>query len=720
MKVIEVYVEHPVYEINQTFSYYCDFEVQVGMRVLVPFNHTELVGLVHAIHDASEASSDYDLKSVIRVIDEEILLNDEIRKLAKYMESTTIAPYMACVQAMLPTILKPKTSTNSAKMERVVTIISEKMAFTPKEQRCVDYIKSKDVCFYSDARKEFGNTVRQLVVKGAASEYLVEAKTKVGKDYADYQEPELSDEQKACINKIENNHGYRPYLLYGVTGAGKTEVYLQLAKQVIERGQSVIILVPEIGLTPQMVARVKGRFHDLVAIYHSKLNNQEKYSEYMRIKRGEVKVVVGTRSAIFMPFDNLGLIIVDEEHDKSYKQDSTPRYHARDIALWRGQYHNCPVVMASATPSFESYARASKNVYELLTLTKRINVRMPEIHLVNMKNELRRSNPYLLSKDLKTAMNEALSNGEQVILLFNRRGYAPQMECKSCHKVIKCPHCDISLSYHKEEKVVKCHYCDYVTPFISTCPVCGSNEGFNFGGVGIQKLEEELNRDFKDYKVLRMDRDTTARKDGHEAIIEAFGRHEADILIGTQMIAKGLDFPNVTVVGIVNADQGMNRPDFRSIEDTFGFLSQASGRSGRSSKQGKVFIQTYDEEHYMFNYLKKNDYHGFFVREMKFRHVGNYPPYCYMAAITTSDSSKEKAQNLAYAIHEYLLNKHIDGKVYNVTEETKVQDTYRYRILIKVKNNDMLEGILKDIVDEFKVKQKVRVKLYIDNNPLTV
>lgn len=718
MKVIDVYVEHPVFEINQTYSYYCDFDIKVGMRVIVPFNHLELVGLVNGIRDTYNET--IELKRVIRVIDEEVLLNDEMRALAVYMEQTTISPYMACVQAMLPTVLKPKTNSAHVKMVRAIRVINEKMAFTPKQQACIDYIKGYDVCLYSDARKEFTTTPLQLVKMGAVEEYEIEDISKVGKDYEDYAIPTLSDEQQACIEEVEGANGYKPFLLHGVTGSGKTEVYLQLTARCLERGQSVIILVPEIGLTPQIVARVKGRFHDLVAIYHSKLNNHEKYSEYQRIKRGEVKVVVGTRSAVFMPFDNLGLIIVDEEHDKSYKQDSTPRYHARDIALWRGQHHNCPVLLASATPSFESYARAMKNVYHLLTLTKRIKVQLPNIELINMKDELRNSNPYLLSRKLKAAMKEALENNEQVILLFNRRGYAPQIECKKCKKVLKCPHCDISLSYHKEEKAMKCHYCDYVLPYVSVCPSCGSSDGLSFSGVGIQKLEEELARDFSEYRVLRMDRDTTVKKSGHEEIIEAFARHEADILIGTQMIAKGLDFADVTVVGVINADQGMNRPDFRAIEDSFAFLSQASGRSGRGEKNGNVFIQTYDDEHYLFSYLKKHDYPSFFVREMKFRHVGNYPPYCYIASITTSDINKEKAEKFAYDIHEYLQAVGFDGKLYNVAEEIKVQDMYRYRILIKMKDLNRLEDILHSVIEEFKVKRKVRIKLHIDNQPLSV
>ncbi len=719
--IVDVYVEHPIYEINQTFSYICPFEVKVGMRVVVPFNHMELVGLVHEVHsDEEKLNFDYELKSVLKVIDEEVLIGDEISKLATYMEHTTIAPYMACIQTMLPTILKPKRGDAHAKRERMVRIKNVKMAFSDKEQECINYVLEHKEVSYTTLRKEFGTYPLKLIKKEALEEFSQEVVSSVGKEYGEYREPELTEEQQSVIERVSSFDGYKPYLLYGVTGSGKTEVYLQLAKKAIEKGKSVIILVPEIGLTPQMVARVKGRFHDLVAIYHSRLNNQERYSEYMRIKRGEVAVVVGTRSAIFMPFENIGLIIVDEEHDKSYKQDNAPHYHARDIALWRGEYHNCPVVMASATPSFESFARAKKGVYELLSLTKRISLAMPEINLVNMREELRSSNPYTLSRSLMDAMKEALARNEQVILLFNRRGYAPTMECKVCHQVVKCPHCDIPLSYHRDSNQMKCHYCDYVAPFIKECPNCHSTKGFTFGGVGIQKLEEDLRTLFPEYRVLRMDRDTTSKKNGHEEIIEKFGNHEADILIGTQMIAKGLDFPNVSVVGIINADQGMNRPDFRSMEDTYDFLSQAAGRCGRADKLGRVFIQTFDETHYLYQFLKDTNYEGFFQREMRYRHVGNYPPYSYMASLTTVDKNEEKAKEFAEAIAQYLKGLDIDGKVYSAAELVKVQDTYRYRVLIRMKDQEALARILDDCVTHFKRDERVHTKLLVDNNPLIV
>lgn len=718
MKIVEVYVEHPVFEINQMYSYFCEFECSIGQRVLVPFGGSkQVVGLIANIVD--EYNGEHELKNVISVIDKEVLLNDELLSLAKYMEHTTIAPYMACIQAMLPTILKPKTTTSSAVLVKYVVLGENFEKVTAKQMECLDFVKQKGKVLYSEVRSLYPNVVLPLVKKGSLIVFEEERKFEDSSSVEEYKAPILSEEQRTCIEKVENSVGNQTFLLHGVTGSGKTEVYLQLAKHTLERGKEVIVLVPEISLTPQMVQRVKGRFGNEVAIYHSHLSAQEKYEQYQRVRNGEVKIVVGTRSSVFLPFKNLGLIIMDEEHDKSYKQENTPRYHTRDIASWRAVYHNCPLLLASATPSFESYARALKGVYTLLELSKRVTTQMPIVELVDMKNELRKNNANLLSQPLRVAMIEALENKEQVILLFNRRGYAPVMECKKCHHVITCPHCDIALSYHKEGRVMKCHYCDYVAPFIKTCPSCSHSE-FTFGGHGIQQLEEELLETLKEYRVLRMDRDTTSRKNQHEELIQKFANHEADILIGTQMIAKGLDFESVSVVGILNADMGFNRPDFRSTEDTYQFLSQACGRGGRGSKQGKVFIQTYDPEHYAYNYIKQHDFPHFFVHEMKYRHRGNYPPYCYLASILIQDKNQEKAGHIGKEIEMFIQTMNLEGKVYPVSELVKVADNYRYRILIKMKDQAALTQVLDAVINEFKAKRKTQVGILVDMNPVTV
>lgn len=720
MRIVEVYVEHPVFEINQTYSYLCEFDCLVGQRVLVPFGSTkQVVGLVAAVFDESAYSGDHELKRVISVIDTEVLLNDELLELAKYMEHTTIAPYMACIQAMLPTLLKPKTITSSAVLVKYVRMGEHFERVTPKQMDCLDFVKQRGKVLYSEVRSLYPNVVLPLVKKGSLIVFEEERRFEDDSSVSEYKEHQLSEEQRNCIEMIEKSVGNQTFLLHGVTGSGKTEVYLQLAKKVLESGKEVILLVPEISLTPQMVQRVKGRFGKDVAIYHSHLNAQEKYEQYMRVRNGEVKIVVGTRSSVFLPFQNLGLIIMDEEHDKSYKQENSPRYHTRDVASWRASYHHCPLLLASATPSFESYARALKGVYTLLELSKRVTTQMPEVELVDMKMELRKNNVSLLSQPLKLAMMKALENQEQVILLMNRRGYAPVMECKKCHHVITCPHCDIALSYHKEGRVMKCHYCDYVAPFIKTCPSCSHNE-FSFGGHGIQQLEEELLETFKDYRILRMDRDTTSRKNQHEELIQKFARHEADILIGTQMIAKGLDFESVTVVGILNADMGFNRPDFRSIEDTYQFLSQACGRGGRGTKQGKVFIQTYDPEHYAYKYIKQHDFPHFFAHEMKYRHRGNYPPYCYLASILIQDKNQEKAKHIGNEIEAYIKTMELEGKVYPVSELVKVADNYRYRILVKMKDSVALTKVCDDVINEFKAKRKTQVGILVDMNPVTV
>ncbi|MBE6114306.1 MAG: primosomal protein N' [Erysipelotrichaceae bacterium] len=715
MRVVEVYVEHPVFEINQTYSYICEFPCQVGQRVSVPFGPQQsIVGLIHSIHEREDVTG---LKRVLKVLDEEVLLNTELFALAKYMEESTVAPYMACIQAMLPTVLKPKTTNAKVVTISYIVLGDVPEALTLKQAECVKYVREHEKVLSSELRKLYSVTAT-LLKKGVLK--VIEEEKKTHTSYVTpYQEPVLTQEQMECIQRVEETSGFEPFLLHGVTGSGKTEVYLQLAKRTLEQGKEVLLLVPEISLTPQMVERVKGRFGDTVAIYHSHLNNQEKYEQYQRVRRKEVKIVVGTRSSIFLPFENLGLIILDEEHDKSYKQESSPRYHTRDIALWRARYHDCPLLMASATPSFESYARALKGVYTLLHISKRIFTNMPTVRFVDMKEELRKGNPNLVSIELKEKMRDALDKEQQVIILLNRRGYAPVMECKKCHEVIKCPHCDIALSYHKEENAMKCHYCDYKAPYIKVCPSCG-HEKFNFSGHGIQQLEEELKQLFPEKKILRMDRDTTSRKGQHQQLIQHFADHQADILIGTQMIAKGLDFESVSVVGIIQADMGFHRPDFRAVEDAYQFLSQACGRSGRKEIQGQVIIQTYDDSHYAYQYIRNHDYPHFFAHEMKYRHHGNYPPYCYLASILVQDKKQERAMEEAFAIEAYLKEQQIQGKLYPVAELFKIQDQYRYRIIVKMKDEEGLRKVLLQVVQEFKGNRKSRVGIFVDINPVNV
>lgn len=421
----------------------------------------------------------------------------------------------------------------------------------------------------------------------------------------------LNAEQQVAVETILQSvqeQQSQTYLLEGITGSGKTEVYLQVIAEVLNQGKTAIMLVPEISLTPQMVQRFKSRFGEHVAVMHSGLSQGEKYDEWRKIERGEAEVVVGARSAIFAPIENIGVIIIDEEHEASYKQEETPRYHARDLAIWRSEYHHCPVVLGSATPSLESRARAQKNVYQRLRLTQRANqaATLPTIDVVDMRQEVENGNVSSFSMSLQEKLQERLEKNEQSVLLLNRRGYSSFVMCRDCGYVLPCPNCDISLTLHMDSKTMKCHYCGHEERIPYRCPNCGQDK-IRYYGTGTQKVEEELQTLLPDSRILRMDVDTTRRKGAHEKILRTFGEGQADILLGTQMIAKGLDFPNVTLVGVLNADTALNLPDFRSSERTFQLLTQVSGRAGRAEKPGEVIIQSFNPEHYAIQLAKAQD-----------------------------------------------------------------------------------------------------------------
>jgi len=524
--------------------------------------------------------------------------------------------------------------------------------------------------------------------------------------------------QEKVANEVNLNKS-DTYLLYGVTGSGKTEVYMELINRSLKKGKTAIMLVPEISLTPQIVDRFTTRFGSKIAILHSGLSDTEKYDEYRKITKGEVKIVVGARSAIFAPLDNLGIIVIDEEHTQTYKQDNNPRYHARDVAMIRGKYHNCPVVLGSATPSLESFARATNNVYKLLTLTKRAGQgSLPQVTIVDMKNEVKKGN-FILSKILVDKIREKLNKKEQIILLLNRRGYSSMLTCRDCGTVLKCPNCDISLTYHKTSNRNSCHYCNYSIKNVNKCSVCGSNNIKDYG-LGTEKLEEELKRIFN-AKIVRMDMDTTSKKGMHEKIIEDFGNHEYDILLGTQMIAKGLDFPLVTLVGVINADSSLNLPDFRSAEVTFQLLSQVSGRAGRSDLSGEVIIQSYNPDHYSIRYAKNHDYLNFYKEEMKLRKILNYSPYYYITLVNISSRDYEYGFSEANKIGEYLRkNLNNDTKVLgpSMANVFRINNVYHYQCIIKYKRDDKLNIVLMKLDELYKINNKIDVS--IDVNPVRV
>ncbi|MBD1224481.1 primosomal protein N' [Virgibacillus halodenitrificans] len=514
------------------------------------------------------------------------------------------------------------------------------------------------------------------------------------------------EQQKAItpINKSIEEELHEVFLLHGVTGSGKTEIYLQAIEKVINKGEEAIVLVPEIALTPQMVRRFKGRFGTNVAVIHSALSKGEKYDEWRKIQRKEVQVVVGARSAIFAPFENIGIIIIDEEHETTYKQEDQPKYHARDVAIRRAETHKCPVVLGSATPTLESFARAKKEVYKLLTLSKRTNEQgMPQVEIVDMRKELHAGNRTMFSRQLKEKMEDRLQKGEQIVLLLNRRGYSTFVMCRDCGHVKECPHCDIALTYHKNTNHLKCHYCSYEEPMPIVCPECESDL-IRYFGTGTQRVEEALTQLLPEASIIRMDVDTTRRKGAHEKLLGQFARQEANILLGTQMIAKGLDFENVTLVGVLTADSMLHLPDFRSSEKTFQLLTQVSGRAGRHSLEGEVIVQTYTPDHYSIELASQYDFQTFYENEMRMRKTFQYPPYYYLALVTVSHQNKVKTAQTTQNIVQLLQKVVNDNTVIlgpTPSPIPRMKDRYRYQCMIKYKNEPKLRFYLNKILEQF-------------------
>ena len=530
----------------------------------------------------------------------------------------------------------------------------------------------------------------------------------------------LNEQQQKAFQTIIKSHRDKKqetFLLHGVTGSGKTEVYMNIIDEVIINKQQAIVLVPEISLTPQMVDLFKRRFGEDVAVLHSGLSVGEKYDEWRRIRRQEVRVVVGARSAIFAPFKNIGIIIIDEEHEQSYKQEEMPKYHAVEVAKIRAKYHQATLILGSATPSLESYARAIKGVYHLLELTKRAtNMSLPNTMVVDMTEEYKKGNLSIISKALTYAIKEKLSKNEQIILLLNRRGYENFLLCRSCGQSVMCPNCDITLTHHKKSGRLKCHYCGYDQSFITKCPSCESIELKGFG-MGTQKVEETLYALFPNVRIIRMDHDTTQTKGSHERLLTAFRNYEADILLGTQMIAKGLDFPLVTLVGVVSADTTLKLPDFRASEKTFQLITQVAGRAGRHKLDSDVIIQTYNPHHYSIVSSANHDYQAFFKHEMNVRKLGKYVPYYYLSQIIISDEDYQEMMKVGQRIADFL-KKQIGNEAIILGPVAlsimRINNLYYTQIIIKYKNIPQLKTILKDILIAYESK---KVNIIIDMYP---
>nr|WP_228099225.1 primosomal protein N' [Granulicatella sp. 19428wC4_WM01] len=758
-------------------------QLTIGYRIKVPFNTRYVQGFIVDI--VASSKMDMPLKEIEDILDVEPVLTPELIVLGDYLAKNLFAFTINCYKVMLPSLLKANYSKyiewlkptelyevlgkrqmiaweeieekqltasmlklkksghirlrynvdNKAKhkMKRVVTCLIEPKEMTPranavKLQLLKQLLMDNPVIDVHDLVQQGVTHVTLTAAEKKGWIRIVEEvderdpyKTHQFKETTKLQ---LNAEQHHVYTTIRHDvlrHQHQTFLIEGVTGSGKTEIYLQLIEDVVNQGQTAILLVPEIALTPQMVQHFKGRFGKRVAVLHSGLSDGERYDEWIKIKEQRADIVVGARSSIFAPLTNLGIIIIDEEHESTYKQMDTVRYHARDVAIWRGKYHQCPVVLGSATPSLESRARASKHVYQFLQLHKRANQKpLPEVQIVDMTKESKTGNFGVFSKVLCQGIEQRLAKKEQIALLLNRRGYSSFVMCRDCGYVVECPNCDISLTLHMDTKQMKCHYCGHEEAIPNQCPKCFGKD-IRYFGIGTQKVEEELNTLFPHAKVIRMDVDTTRKKGQHEKLLRAFGNQEADILLGTQMIAKGLDFPNITLVGVINADTALNLPDFRAAEKTYQLLTQVAGRAGRGQLSGEVVIQTYNPEHYVIQLAKSQNYEQFYLKEMSMRHLGKYSPYFYTTAITITHTKEVDALKAAYTLKN-MLTKHLDHSVYvlgpSVKSIARMNNKYYFQIILKYKNQSHIHSALQEIAQYAQDVAKQQIYISIDVEPL--
>lgn len=720
---VSVLIQIGAKAVDQSFSYHVpkvlEDNIKVGVRVRVPFGNMILDGFVVDISD----SSSYDnsrLKDIISVIDKKPVLNKEMLLLGRYMSDTLLSSLSSCYQVMLPKALKAEIKSNiKIKYDRYLHRIKSIEEIDGYINNCRYESQVNLLCKLKEGDiliTKMSSSINTIIKNGFASIVYEECKRYKYDGISNYKRVNLTDRQKLVSSTIVSSFGKSDtFLLYGVTGSGKTEVYMDVIEKAINNGKSAIMLVPEIGLTPQIVGKFISRFGNIISVLHSKLSDNERYDEYRKITNGESKIVIGTRSAIFVPFNNIGVIIIDEEHTLSYKQDNNPRYSAIKVAEWRSKYHNCPLVLGSATPRLESFAKAGNHVYKLLTLTERAGMSaLPSVNIINMKEEVKKGN-FILSDTLKNKIYEVLDRGEQAIILLNRRGYSSTISCRECGYVYKCPNCDITYTYHKSSNNLKCHYCGYSMVLPNKCFICGSDNLKDYG-LGTEKLEEVLNSLYN-ARIVRMDVDTTSKKGQHQKIIDDFGEYKYDILIGTQMIAKGLDFPLVTLVGVVSIDSSLTSPDYRASENTFQLLSQVSGRAGRGDNKGEVIVQTFNPDHYAITLAKSHNYVEFYKEEMRIRKMLKYSPYYYMVLVAITSLNYELGFKEANRIGSYIRNNISKDSIVlgpTMANMFKVNNIYHYQIIIKYRKDDSLMRALKFIMDTEKRNNKIDVSIDFD------
>jgi len=728
----EVIVEIKASNTDRLYTYKVPegMDLEVGMRVLVPFKNRLVEGYVVSLTDKPSYSLEK-IKSVYKILDKYPIFNEKMIELAKWMRDYYKCYFSEVFQTIMPAGIDRGEKKVKLVRLKIEDVFEEDFKKAPRQYEVLRYLKKRSPIKLSELVKILNtdySTIRALEKKGYIEVYEEEISRFQVRDVEKTFPPILTEEQKGAVEEVKKSIlSGQPdaYLLFGVTGSGKTEVYLKLIEETAKIGKSAIVLVPEIALTPQTIERFVSRFGNRVAVIHSGLSPGERFDEWRKVKNKEVDVVVGVRSAVFAPFDNLGLIIIDEEHEATYKQsDTRPRYNAKEVAEKRCEIEKAVLVMASATPSLETYYKAIKGDYKLLKLTRRIKASMPEIEVVNMSEELAKGNNSIFSRKLFSYIKENLKKGEQTILFLNRRGYSSFVACRDCGYVPKCPNCDISLTYHFEDKKLVCHYCGYEEPMSETCPKCGSKR-IRYMGIGTERVEMDIKKFFPEARVLRMDVDTTRRKGSHEKIFYEFKSGKADILIGTQMISKGFDIPNVTLVGVILADITLNLPDFRSSERTFQLLTQVAGRAGRGEKPGRVVIQTYEDNHYSILTAKEQDYVKFFREEIKYREIFKYPPFAHLMNIVVSGEDEGKVKNASantYLACQKVINK-LQVKSYNKilgpapAPISKINNRYRWQVIVKSEEREVLEEIA-EYVQNMKYPKDIRIAVDID--PLNI
>ena len=718
--IAEVIVDIATSETDRIFDYQCDDSVIVGSRVRAPFGNKILPGFVMRIKQDSDIPIEK-LKKVTPCGDELPALTGECLALAEKLTARYRVPKALVLRLFLPTEMR--TGKIRELMRNYAKLIREpnenELARSKNQTQAVEYLREKGKTECAEINKLFPSALPALEKKGLVQitreQILRDPYKTVTGEKVDRQ---LTDDQLRAVQTVQTDSRV-VQLIHGVTGSGKTEIYLTLIAKCLEKGQSSIFLVPEISLTPQMLAQLRSRFGKNAAILHSGLSAGERFDEWWRLRTGEAKIAIGARSAIFAPLENLGVIIMDEEHDSSYASETAPRYNTFDIAYLRAKQNGCKLVLGSATPSVDTYKRAKDGEFSLIRLPKRINKQpLPEIVIADMRREVRRGNNSAFSFALREEISRCLENNKQAILFLNRRGYSQTVICKECGYVAKCEACDVSLTYHRDEDCLKCHYCGAKYNMLSACPDCGGVK-LSYAGTGTQRIVYDLQKLYPQARILRMDNDTTSGKEGHYKILKAFGEKQADILVGTQMIAKGHDFPAVTLVGILDADMSLHFSDYRSGERTFQLLTQVAGRSGRAEETGKVVLQTFDPENEVLRYATHYDYEAFYQNEISLRASMTFPPFSKIVRVLITGEDDKKTIEVLKAVYtdlELLYTEHSEKFLFFNKMRApikRLQNKYRYQVLMRLCDT----AILPQIYDICAIGRTREVLVSVEENP---